>query len=652
MDKPKCILTVDVEAWEMRAPDRPVDTLIYGRINGAEWGIGRMMDIADRHGVKMTFFLDFTEVELYGNEIIEAGKYIAGRGHDLQLHCHHEVLVDKVLKRFPDVERHYAAWRGYENEAISEFIVDYCLAQYYRCGVKGPIVFRGGAYRFGAPLIKKLKEKGIVADASYNYLRPRQLPVNRQFVYENGLLELPVGILPDAPPVQEMLLNFNFEELYPACENDWTRILKRYEELFRAFYWYYGSDAVLSLMMHSWSFCYDKERFRATGYIDRPNPSAAGFFDRFLESFREKVDFITAAQAVQSRELFTKTADIDSIFSVYGRQSMENLRRVESLVREKAHGREVVIWGRGWLEGEIIQAYNFTQRLAVKFYISRDAPFKQEWRGKPVKTIEEANLSPERHYVLVIAIAAFREIRDNLIAAGFCEYEDFCDIEKLAPIAAEKPGQPQRRQPCPICGGADYTAYNSGRPRRCVKCGSVERHRTMQKVFAEHVSLEQISGKILHISPGAPERRFFKQAGVTNIVTLDVRPQVKADITADICHMPQVASDSFAMVFASCVLNHVYDDEAALSEICRVLRKDGVFVVWVMGSGGMKTTDDKDPTAWYGGETMQAYRVGTYRHYGETDFTAQLKRHFARVKSYDKYDAVTETSCCWYVCEK
>lgn len=100
MDKPKCILTVDVEAWDMRAPDRPVDTLIYGRINGAEWGIGRMMDIADRHGVKMTFFLDFTEVELYGDEIIEAGKYIDGRGHDLQLHCHYEVLVDKVLERF------------------------------------------------------------------------------------------------------------------------------------------------------------------------------------------------------------------------------------------------------------------------------------------------------------------------------------------------------------------------------------------------------------------------------------------------------------------------------------------------------------------------------------------------------------------------
>lgn len=47
MDKPRCMLTVDVEALPNRAASDHVNTLIYGRAGGREYGIGRMMDIAD-----------------------------------------------------------------------------------------------------------------------------------------------------------------------------------------------------------------------------------------------------------------------------------------------------------------------------------------------------------------------------------------------------------------------------------------------------------------------------------------------------------------------------------------------------------------------------------------------------------------------------
>ena len=53
--KKKCILTVDVEALDIRAPFQHVDRLIYGNINGEKWGIGKMMDIADKYDVRMTF---------------------------------------------------------------------------------------------------------------------------------------------------------------------------------------------------------------------------------------------------------------------------------------------------------------------------------------------------------------------------------------------------------------------------------------------------------------------------------------------------------------------------------------------------------------------------------------------------------------------
>lgn len=653
MGKPKCILTVDVEAWDRRAPDRYVDTLIYGRLDGGEWGIGRMMDIADKHHVKMTFFLDFAEVEFYGDEIIEAGRYIVSRGHDLQIHCHHEFLADKMLERFPHVDRNYAAWHGYEDETLSDFMVDYCLEQYRKCCDRSKVVFRGGGYRTGEAMLKKLREKGISADASYNFLRPRERPDNRQFFFENGLLELPLGILPEQADTREQALNFNAPSLYPVNENDWPRILENYESFFRDYYRRYGADAIPSMIMHSWSFCHERKRFQETGYIDRPNPYAPELFDRFLERFAPRLDFITAQQAAETVRPM-KTADFDSVFSIYGPMNPGNLRRVEAFVRKKAGKREVVIWGRGLMESEILQIRDLKGALNAAFYVSKDARTVPHWRGIPVKTFEEAGLTPERHYVLVIARSVFRDIRENLREAGFAEYEDFYDIKKLPPQEDTGPGETVSGPSCPICGGREYESYTGGpRPRRCVACGSVERHRTMPKLFDENVGVEWLHKKILHISPGSPERKFFREMGSENITTIDVRPQVKADITADICHMPQVESDSFDMVFANCVLNHVYDDEAALSEVSRVLRPGGRFVVWVTPSENrMKTTRCEDPEGWYGKEAMEAYRVGTYRYYGETDLAALLKRHFPTVRGYEKFDEVTETSCCWYVCEK
>ena len=174
----------------------------------------------------------------------------------------------------------------------------------------------------------------------------------------------------------------------------------------------------------------------------------------------------------------------------------------------------------------------------------------------------------------------------------------------------------------------------------------------MSLLFSENLEMKLLLKKILHVSPSRPEKLFFKQAGAKNITTLDIRPQVKPDIVADLCDMPQVESDSFEIVVANCVLNHVYDDHAALSEVRRILKDEGLFVVWVMGSGGMSTVIDKEPAAWYGQETMDTYRVGTYRHYGEKDFYHLLLRYFTEVRAFEKYDAPSEMSCCWYVCKK
>lgn len=652
MNKPKCILTVDVEALTLRTPENHVDNLIYGRFGGEEWGIGRMMDIANKHQVKLTFFLDFAEAELYGEDIIQAGRYIVSRGHDLQIHCHYNLLEKRVRSRFPRAAESYYTW--YEDEAVSEFLVDYCLEQYRKCTDSEPIVFRGGEYRIGEALLKKLREKKVAADASYNSIRPVEKPMNGQFVFENGLLELPVGVLPEKEGAASKVLNFNEAHLYPVKETDLEPCLKEYEKVFHEFYDCYGNDTLAVMVMHSWSFCYEKERFQSSGYMDRPNIYAAELFDRFLSHFKSRYEFITAASAVTTEEIrFPKTVDFDAVFSLYEqRKSRTKLQQIESFIKKKAKGRRVIIWGKGWIEGRIMRIWNLSQQLDAAFYISRDADKKRLWRRKPVKTFEEAGLSRDKDYVLVIANTRFSEIRDSLHKIGFEEFEDYMDIAQPLPDTENESKEDKEYPACSICGGKKFVPFNSKRPRYCENCGSVERSRTIPLLFSENLGMALLSKRILHVSPSRPEKLFFKKAGAKNVTSLDVRPQVKPDIVADLCNMPQVESDSFEIVFANCVLNHVYDDKAALSEIRRVLKDNGLFIVWVMGNGGMRTTFDKEPAAWYGQETMDTYRVGTYRHYGEKDFYHLLTRYFTEVHAFEKYDAPSEKSCRWYVCKK
>ena len=159
MGKQKCMLTVDVEALPKRAVSDHMNTLIYGRLGGKEYGIGKMMDIADKHNIKITFFVDFGECELYGDEIIDVGRYIVSRGHDMQVHCHYD-LLDKIVGKQPwvSINENYYSWC--QNEDDARVIIDYVTEQYMKCTGKVPVAYRGGEFRFGIGVLKALKENG------------------------------------------------------------------------------------------------------------------------------------------------------------------------------------------------------------------------------------------------------------------------------------------------------------------------------------------------------------------------------------------------------------------------------------------------------------------------------------------------------------
>lgn len=646
MKKPRCMLTVDVEAMSNRAALDHINTLIYGRVGGKEYGIGRMMDIADKYHVKMTFFVDFAECERYGDEILEVGRYIVSRGHDLQVHCHYD-LLEKVVGKKPwiNINENYYSW--YKNDEDSKLMVDYVTEKYIKCAGKMPVAFRGGEYRFGISVLKALRDKGYKADLSYNCLRPEILPANKQFLFENGLAELPIGILPDKKP-----LNFNYKVLEPETNDDFEKIIMEYHRLFDNYYGNYGNDAIATILMHSWSFLHSAKRFSSSGFMDEPNDTLVSFFDFFLDSFIDTLEFISVEEAVeqlQSEKI--KTVDFHSVFCADSSLARKNLMKIEDYIEKKAKGRRIIVWGKGWMESTVFQTVNLNQRFDIACYISNDADTCPRWRGKPVYKYSDIIISPEKDFIFVLAQSTFTEIRDTLRELEFREFEDYYDIQRRVPQVQSNGVKITLKHSCPICGGNIFETYNSSNPRRCSGCGSVERTRTIPKLINENIPADFSNIKVLHVSPTRPERLFFNNINA-NTTTIDIRPECRVDIVADICNMPEVASESFDMVFANCVLNHVYDDEKALNEIYRVLREGGMALLWVLDSGTLKTVEDEDPTGWYGKENYDKYRIGTFRHYGEVDFTEQLHRHFSEVRCFEKYDVVTDSSCKWYCCLK
>jgi len=116
----------------------------------------------------------------------------------------------------------------------------------------------------------------------------------------------------------------------------------------------------------------------------------------------------------------------------------------------------------------------------------------------------------------------------------------------------------------------------------CPKCGAFERHRLQRFAFDQIAAhLARPAGlRILHIAPersiSGLLRPLSSEGG--SYVTGDISG-VGVDTVVDLRSMSQFEAESWDLVWASHVLEHVDDDVSAISEIARVLASTGVAVL-------------------------------------------------------------------------
>lgn len=138
---------------------------------------------------------------------------------------------------------------------------------------------------------------------------------------------------------------------------------------------------------------------------------------------------------------------------------------------------------------------------------------------------------------------------------------------------------------CPCCGGRYLTFLPAGIEKRanarCVKCGSLERHRALWLYLHECTDIFNIPKKILHVAPEIQiYQKFVRQSNIT-YHPIDLMPdeynygkKTKAmDVTALL-----YPADTFDVVICNHVLEHIPDDHSAMKEMFRVLKPGG----WAM----------------------------------------------------------------------
>ncbi len=274
------MITVDVEAFPRRAEKDHVERLIWGRYPDGCGGIGEMMDIADKHNVKLVMFLDFVEEFLYGEAIVEVARAIHARGHDLQLHSHPEIFPDSFWEErgLPRLTK-----PGEASEAQADALFAFLCERQMAATGAAPVAYRGGGYRFGPATVRAMSARGIRLNSSYvaasdnQVFQAGRLP---QFQWDNGCVEAPISCL-SLYQTQKKLYHLNFN--HSTC-TDAERMLLSLE----AFYKQMGDQALAVLVMHSWSFSVPLEN----GYFSAPQLEKMQQFDQFLGLIAGKVEVV------------------------------------------------------------------------------------------------------------------------------------------------------------------------------------------------------------------------------------------------------------------------------------------------------------------------------------------------------------------------
>ena len=135
--------------------------------------------------------------------------------------------------------------------------------------------------------------------------------------------------------------------------------------------------------------------------------------------------------------------------------------------------------------------------------------------------------------------------------------------------------------------------YHQVRPNAlCPGTLSLERHRLLWLYLERQTNFLTQPLKVLHVAPEQAFYQKFKSFTHWDYTTTDLYSPL-ADVKADITKLP-FANDSFDLVLCNHVLEHIPEDNKALAELYRILKKGGTAILQVPLEEDRETTFEDD----------------------------------------------------------
>lgn len=128
---------------------------------------------------------------------------------------------------------------------------------------------------------------------------------------------------------------------------------------------------------------------------------------------------------------------------------------------------------------------------------------------------------------------------------------------------------------CPICkkGLSRFLSVHENKDLLCPNCGSLSRTRRLYELV-NNLHLPN-AAKVLDFSPSRSFYRILKANPKIEYITTDLSGDFIADQSYDITNI-NCPSDTFVLIICYHILEHVPDDFKAMSELFRVLKKNGI----------------------------------------------------------------------------
>jgi len=165
----------------------------------------------------------------------------------------------------------------------------------------------------------------------------------------------------------------------------------------------------------------------------------------------------------------------------------------------------------------------------------------------------------------------------------------------------------------------------------CPNCGSSDRER-LYYLFIKKQSLSD--SRILHFSPeGALERSIKKQINYREYITTDFE-RCDVDERIDIRNIDKYEDESIDFFICSHVLEHVDDDEKAISELYRILKKNGRGILMVPVALNIQNTYEDPSIVTPVDRVLHFGQEDHVRIYSKIGFLKRVSAHGFVVKQY------------------